>query len=92
MTFANEIFKERFPKSYKLPEAVLRHGEDIKKIEYSTEIKDLEDKEIKDFINILKKEFEKDSVTCALICKDKKHANLKQKTCVTMISASISNT
>jgi len=75
ITFANKIFKERFPKSYKLPEAVLRHGDDIKKIEYSTELKNLDSKEIKDFINITKEEFEKGAVTCALICKDKKHAN-----------------
>jgi DNA helicase-2/ATP-dependent DNA helicase PcrA len=73
--FANKIFKGRFPKSYKLPEAVLRHGEDIKRIEYKTEIKDLDNNELKGFINIIKEEFEKDAVTCALICKDRQHAN-----------------
>ncbi|MDD3474965.1 MAG: AAA family ATPase [Candidatus Dojkabacteria bacterium] len=75
MDFANEIFKERFPKSYKLPEAVLRHGEDIKTITYSEEISDLDNKEIENFINIIKEEFNKGAVTCALICKDKEHAN-----------------
>jgi DNA helicase-2/ATP-dependent DNA helicase PcrA len=73
--FANEIFKERFPESYKLPEAVLRHGDEIKRIEYETEIKDLDDKELKEFIKIIKNQFEKEAVTCALICKDRKHAN-----------------
>jgi DNA helicase-2/ATP-dependent DNA helicase PcrA len=73
--FANEIFEERFPKSYKLPKAVLRHGEDIKKIEYETELKNLDDKECKDFIKLIEQEFEKDAVTCAVICKDRQHAN-----------------
>lgn len=73
--FANEIFKERFPESYKLPEAVLRHGDEIKRIEYETEVKDLDDKELKEFIKTIKNQFEKEAVTCALICKDRKHAN-----------------
>jgi DNA helicase-2/ATP-dependent DNA helicase PcrA len=73
--FANKIFKDRFPKSYKLPKAVLRHGEDIKKIEYETEIKDLNNKDLKDFVNLIKEEFEKGAVTCALVCKDRKHAD-----------------
>jgi DNA helicase-2/ATP-dependent DNA helicase PcrA len=73
--FANKIFEDRFPESYKLPEAVLRHGEDIKKIEYSTELKDLNDKELKDLANLLKDEFEKGAITCALICRDREHAN-----------------
>jgi DNA helicase-2/ATP-dependent DNA helicase PcrA len=73
--FANKIFKDRFPESYKLPEAVLRHGEEIKRIEYKSEIKDLGEEELEDFINVIKGEFEKEAVTCALICRDKKHAN-----------------
>jgi DNA helicase-2/ATP-dependent DNA helicase PcrA len=73
--FANEIFEERFPESYKLPEAVLRHGEEIKKIEYETEIKDLDDNELKEFVELIKDEFEKEAVTCAVICKDRQHAN-----------------
>jgi len=49
INFANKIFKNRFPKDYKLPKAVLRHGDEIKRIEYSKEIKGLEEKEIKEF-------------------------------------------
>ena len=75
INFANKIFKNRFPKDYKLPKAVLRHGDEIKRIEYSKEIKGLEEKEIKEFINLIKDEFEKGAITCALICKDKQHAN-----------------
>lgn len=73
--FANKIFKDRFPESYKLPEAVLRHGEKIKKVEYSSEIGNLNNKELKDFIRIIKEQFQKGTVTCALICRDKEHAN-----------------
>ena len=73
--FANKIFKDRFPKSYKLPEAVLRHGEEIKRVEYKEEVKDLDDIELKSFIKLIKKEFDKEAVTCALICRDKEHAN-----------------
>ncbi len=73
--FANKIFKDRFPKSYKLPEAVLRHGEEIKRVEYKTEIKDLNDKGLKSFIDLIKKEFTKEAVTCALICRNRKHAD-----------------
>lgn len=71
--YANKIFRERFPKSYKLPEAVLRHGEDIRVIEHREGIKDLSKKETKNLVDMMKKEFEKGSVTCALICKDKEH-------------------
>ena len=73
--FANKVFKNRFPKHFKLPKAVLRHGEDTRKIQYNKEIKDLEQKNLKDFTKLIKKEFNKGAVTCALICRDKQHAN-----------------
>lgn len=72
--FANKIFRDRFPSSYKLPEAVLRHGDDIKQITYSTEVKDLRNKELSSFIDLIKSEFSKGATTCALVCKDKRHA------------------
>ena len=72
--FANKIFRDRFPKSYKLPEAVLRHGDEIKNINYSTEIKDLNKTELSSFINSIKSEFDKGATTCALVCKDRQHA------------------
>ena len=72
--FANKIFKDRFPKSYKLPEAVLRHGDDIKRIEYSSELKDLRESELRDLEQLIREQFDMGAVTCALICKDKQHA------------------
>ncbi|HCC67963.1 TPA: hypothetical protein DEP90_01990, partial [Patescibacteria group bacterium] len=72
--FANKIFRDRFTKSYKLPEAVLRHGEPIKHIVLSKEVKYITGKELKDFVTIFKQEFNKGATTCALICKDKQHA------------------
>jgi DNA helicase-2/ATP-dependent DNA helicase PcrA len=73
--FANKIFKDRFPKSYKLPEAVLRHGDDVKVLEYDSNIKDLKKKDIKELVTIMKEQFKKGAVTCALLCRDRNHAN-----------------
>lgn len=72
--FANSIFKKRFPKEYDLPEAVLRHGDNVKFIKHAKEISELKETDISELVEIIKKEFEKGSVTCALICKDKKQA------------------
>lgn len=74
--YANKIFKNRFPDSYKLPEAVLRHGEDIRILSDSKKIIEMNDKEIKGFVEIIKKEFEKGSVSCALICREKEQARM----------------
>lgn len=71
--YANEIFRERFPTSYKLPEAVLRHGEKIQNVVHNNEISKITEKELKSFVDLIKKEFEKGSTTCAIICKDKEH-------------------
>jgi DNA helicase-2/ATP-dependent DNA helicase PcrA len=72
--FANKIFRDRFPKTYKLPEAVLRHGEEIHMIDNQKNIDNLTEKELLNFINILAKEFEKGSVTCAIVCPNKEYA------------------
>jgi DNA helicase II / ATP-dependent DNA helicase PcrA len=77
--FANRIFKDRFPREYKLPEAVLRHGEDIRELKHKKEINETDDNDIKNLISIINKEFEKGSVTCALICRDKIHAQKAYK-------------
>lgn len=74
--FANKIFRDRFPKSYKLPEAILRHGEEIRIFKHEKEIKDITEKDLKILVNEIKKQFEKGSVTCALICRDKAHAKI----------------
>lgn len=66
--YANKIFRNRFPKTYKLPEAVLRHGEDIHTVIHNKEIKDIDEGSIKRLIDMIKEEFGKGSVTVALIC------------------------
>lgn len=71
--YANKIFRDRFPKTYKLPEAVLRHGEQIRNIKHEKSIRLIEESKVKELIEIIKKEFEKGSVTVALICRDKEH-------------------
>jgi DNA helicase-2/ATP-dependent DNA helicase PcrA len=73
--FANRIFKDRFPKSYKLPEAVLRHGDNVKVLEYGSDIKDLKKENIKELVTIMKEQFKKGAVTCALLCRDRNHAS-----------------
>jgi DNA helicase-2/ATP-dependent DNA helicase PcrA len=73
--FANKIFKDKFPKNFKLPEGVLRHGDKIKRINYKHDIINLENDDLEKFIELIKKDFDKGSVTCALICRDRKHAD-----------------
>jgi DNA helicase II / ATP-dependent DNA helicase PcrA len=73
--FANKIFKDRFPKSYKLPEAVLRHGDEVKVLEYDTDIKDLDSKGIRELVTLMRDQFKKGAVTCAVLCRNRDHAN-----------------
>ena len=72
--FANKIFRERFPKTYKLPEAVLRHGEEIHMIDNQKDIDNISEKELLKFVELLQKEFDKGSVTCAVVCPNKEYA------------------
>ncbi len=73
--FANKIFKDKFPSTYKLPEAVLRHGDDVKILEFDTDIKNLRSNEIEELVNIVKEQFSKGAVTCALLCRNREHAD-----------------
>lgn len=63
--FANKIFKKKFPEGYKLPEAVLRHGDPVKILE--TDPSDLEE--------ILTEEVDKGSASIGILCRSHKHAN-----------------
>ncbi len=72
--YANNIFVERFPAGYKLPEAVLRHGEPVEEITFDCEFAKCSKKEIEVFVEKIKEQFEKGAVTCAVLCRDKKHA------------------
>lgn len=82
--FANNIFRRYFPKEYKLPEAVLRHGDKVKEIVLSQELERGNKEDIKKLAEIVNKQFELNAVTVAIICKDDEHAlrvfeNLKKQ-------------
>jgi DNA helicase-2/ATP-dependent DNA helicase PcrA len=75
VNFANKIFEGRFPKSYKLPEAVLRHGDEVRVLEYDRDIKDLSKDKIEELVSLIRDQFKKGAVTCALLCRDREHAD-----------------
>lgn len=74
INYANKIFKHTFPKSYRLPEAVLRHGEEIQIIEEERNIQDLSEEGILKLVDLIKKDFGKGSISIALLARDKNHA------------------
>jgi len=74
VNFANKIFKEYFPKSYDLPEAVLRHGEDVKTIQLKNNLSQTNTAEITEVIDIIKDYFKKGSATCAILARNRDHA------------------
>lgn len=73
--FANNLLKKSLPKSYDLPEAVLRHGDEVKVIALKKGLSSLNLKEIKKIIDLIKEDFKKGSVTLALLARDRAHAN-----------------
>jgi DNA helicase II / ATP-dependent DNA helicase PcrA len=73
--YANRIFQKRFPKGYRLPEAVLRHGDNVEEIVLKDEFESATEKEMADMMKILNKQFELEAVTVALICRDESHAD-----------------
>lgn len=73
--FANNILKHTLPKSYDLPEAVLRHGDEVNVITLSNSLSKVDDKEIEKIVDVIKEDFKKGSVTTALLARDRNHAN-----------------
>ncbi len=72
--FANNIIKRSFPTSYKLPEAVLRHGSDVGLYKYDCDIFDK--KYLKgSLLNLIKKEIKNETPTIAIITKNEKDAD-----------------
>ena len=71
--FANNVFKKYFPKSYKLPEAVLRHGQDVEVIESKDSFVESEES-IKKLVDITNEDFKDEIATCAILCRDRKHS------------------
>ena len=72
--YANNIFAEKFPQGYKLPEAVLRHGDPVEEISIPTEFANCPKENTEGLVQNIKKQFEKGAVTCAVLCRDKNHA------------------
>ena len=72
--YANNIFAEKFPQGYKLPEAVLRHGDPVEEISIPTEFANCPKEDTRCLVQNIKKQFEKGAVTCAVLCRDKNHA------------------
>jgi len=72
--YANGLFKDRFPKSYQLPEAVLRHGDDVNILNIGNTLDNCNEKDLKIVIDKIKEQFEKGAVTCAVLCRDKNHS------------------
>lgn len=75
INYANKIFEKYFPKSYKLPEAVLRPGEPVMEMVTSNRLVDGVDEDMQKLTEKLHKELNiPNTSTVALICKDTKHA------------------
>lgn len=72
--YANKILKKRFEGSYKLPEAVLRHGEQVKTLETAKEISNATNSDLEALISDVLVQFDKGFSTVALLAKDEAHA------------------
>jgi DNA helicase-2/ATP-dependent DNA helicase PcrA len=72
--YANNIFKDKFPQGYKLPEAVLRHGDPVEEIKLSESFTKGNEKDVRNVVERIKLQFQKGAVTCAILCRDKNHA------------------
>jgi DNA helicase-2/ATP-dependent DNA helicase PcrA len=75
--FANEIIKGLFPASYKLPEAVLRHGDPVEIVELESELGGgaISSSDEKVLLELIKKEDKAGFATLAIVCRDMKHAD-----------------
>ena len=73
--YANKIFAKKFPEGYKLPEAVLRHGDDVDEIKFKTNTAKASDSEIAKLKETINSDFTKDAATVALIARDEDHAD-----------------
>lgn len=74
INYANGLFKDKFPKSYQLPEAVLRHGDDVKVLNVGNTLDKCSEKNLNILIEKIKEQFVKGAVTCAILCRDKNHS------------------
>ncbi len=72
--FANKLLKRRFEGRYELPEAVLRHGDNVEIIEIPEKISESTNPELKDISDRIEEHFKDGFVTVALLCKNELHA------------------
>lgn len=73
--FTNRILKKSFTASYDTPKAVLRHGDDVKVLEYTSETTVLNDIELRSFIETINRQFTLGAVTTAIVCSNERHAD-----------------
>lgn len=73
--YANKIFRRFFPKSYRLPEAVLRHGNEVELIETNSLLSEGGETDYDNLVRLLNLESDKGAISTALICKNEEHAN-----------------
>ncbi len=72
--YANGLFRDKFPKSYQLPEAVLRHGDDVEVLNIGNTLDNCSEKELNVVVEKIKEQFDKGAVTCSILCRDKNHS------------------
>jgi DNA helicase-2/ATP-dependent DNA helicase PcrA len=77
--FANRIITGKFPESYKLPEAVLRHGDKVNIHEYNLELSSdkftQNENDKSKLIELIKEERTKGFATLAIVCRNSNHAD-----------------
>jgi DNA helicase-2/ATP-dependent DNA helicase PcrA len=72
--FANKVLTKQFHGKYKLPEAVLRHGEKVETLRLKTELATAKKADALEILKSVEKQFAKGSATVALVCRDEAHA------------------
>jgi DNA helicase-2/ATP-dependent DNA helicase PcrA len=75
--YANSRIKGKFPSSYKLPEAVLRHGEKVNEVNLQGFFfnDSITKKDLNHLLKILSDEEKKGAATIAIICKSLQHSD-----------------
>ena len=73
--YANSRISKRFPKGYKLPEAVLRHGDPVTEVETHASMYDADPTDIQKLIAIIESDVSNNPASIALICKDREKAD-----------------
>ena len=70
--YTNEFLKDYLPSGFKLPEAVLRHGDPVTHIRLESDFADAKD--ISTIVDAINKQFENGASTVGIVAKDSNHA------------------